>query len=708
LISSCNRHYIFHTTFRFFDQTKMNFSADLSAYINVSTEVLLVCIAKSPMATNAEKAQAAKLDMNVSIPQGLTPIMSRALLRSQVLANTNVTQSSNHASGTMNVVRDTAKVIEIRPDAVRIEDIPEPVPYFQGYFCGDHKKVVRSQVADRIAYAYSPTVETNSSVRESIFSKFNGSFAMPHITTVLAGSEDPVENDRWVKDKAIANSMKVLNDIQSVSGLRTVLAATKPIFEHIEKQINPGQEIFNAHNLPQRFIPKMKICRTEEQAYNLQSIHRSARGEDADASNAMTVGYYLGHMPLAMYTTFWVVSDILYVSRQLKVNTIILDIGMKSSVGLSLVANGYTVIQLSADPSKRTLIVDENNNLKRDIVQVLSAAQASTLGDKSLYVIASRHKASVQFSAKKGVVCPDSITGLVEAVKSVNKAFHVMAWIPICTRAYELASQSDLAIQYSTHAHAGQSVVVRSTDKLPSVDLIRSLDRMTSANIIKTWFPIGRTRFFEIDFKKYQYTHPSCAGLKLQFRVKSRKQAQSVDLVDEEVEASLVTQIGSQQDQRYDEELIEFMDGEDVEEVPAHVPEPVQPPASVATIPHTQVENLEPFGSNMEDDMDEAELFNFKQNTKTAQVASSTLVPESEKADKAAFEAREDQQRKYDQAKIKAMQGPPAVKETGGQAKVDQPQKIPAKQDKSVPPDQPGRGRKGGRGAQARGDNKKT
>jgi len=682
----------------------MNFSADLSAYINVPTSTLLVCIAKSPIASASEKAQIPKLDMTVTIPAGLTPIMARALLRSQVLANTNVTHSSNHASGTMNVVRDTAKIIEIKPDCVKIEDVPEPVPYFQGYFCGDHKKVLRSQVADRIAYAYSPTVDTNSSVRESIFAKFNGSFALPHITTVLAGSEDPVENDKWVKDKAIANSMKILNDIQTPSGLKNVLAATKPIFDHIEKQINPGQEIFNAHYLPQRFIPKMKICKTEEQAYNLQSLHRSARGEDADASNAMTVGYYLGHMPLTMYTTFWVVSDIMYVARQLKVDSIILDIGTKSSVGLSLVANGYTVVQLSADPSKRTLIVDDNKNLKRDMVQVYSSTMASTLWENSLYVISSKHKASVQFSAKKGVVCPDTVVGLVDAVKSVNKSYHVMAWIPICERAYQLASTSQLAIQYSTHAHAGQALIVRTVATLQSVSLLSSLDRMTSANIIKTWFPLGRTRFFEVDVKKYGYVHPSCAGLKLQFRVKSRKQAQSVDLLDAELESSLVTHIGNQENQTYDEELLEFLEDEEIE-LPVHVPEPVRPPASADTIPYAQVEDQDQFGSLAEEDLEDADLFSLTaKNTSKAKIKDA-LVPDSEKLDKAAYEACLDQQRKHDEAKVQAQatKSPPA-KEGGGL----QPQKVPAKQDKVGPQDPPNRGRKGGRGAQARGDNKKT
>jgi len=363
----------------------MNFSADLTAFVGIPPPVLLYCVGVSPIATAFERKYANNLVPVPVIPPGLTPTIARTILRNLAMQQDSAPTTTMHANGAMNLARESAQVVELTPTAVKIEEVKTPIPYNQGYFCGDAMKVVKSHLADRLAYIYSPNADTNVVTRESIFAKHQGKFALPKIDAVLAGSEDAVQNEQWIQDRATKNADKILMQLEDKRTRPEILKTTRRVMAKVEADLGGTQNMYNTGGVIQRFVPMLKQCKTEDQAYNLLSIHRGVRGEDGDSSNSMTMGYYLGHMPAAMYRTFWQVSDILSVARQTEASLIVLDIGMSSTVSLSLVANGYTVIQLSGNAAKRRLTVDEKTGaMATGMVHHLCSTLVGTIDTEAL------------------------------------------------------------------------------------------------------------------------------------------------------------------------------------------------------------------------------------------------------------------------------------------------------------------------------------
>jgi len=357
----------------------------------------------------------------------------------------------------------------------------------------DSKLVVQCHIADALAYMYTPASEDKlkSMSIANNFANTNPKAATPLITQSCPRPE------QWVSSNAMTNSRTqylALKTSTAIAGATKFMQSIYKSAPYMDKafrdiKLRGGKDM----TIPNLFLPPLLNLTDTDLAWRLLSVHRQVRAEDNSWVSPMTSGYYLGGFNRALDKVLWQLSDVLSVLRSTTCTCVYFQVAINSIVATSLAANGYVVLVSTSN------VYTEALPLTNDVVPpgVYPYSIRNPIPDKTLVVAG--------FSVDRPVVTTTEVKYPINqemALKAFMKCSGtIMAWAfltPVIT-------SSTCVLLPSMHAHAGHVVLYQSDkEALKTTSVTLLMNRFAVANIVKTWFPLSRVRFLELDVKRYK------------------------------------------------------------------------------------------------------------------------------------------------------------------------------------------------------------
>jgi len=357
----------------------------------------------------------------------------------------------------------------------------------------DSKLVVQCHIADALAYMYTPASDDKmkSLTIANNFATTNPKSATPLITQSCPRPE------HWVSSNAITNSRTqylALKTSTAVAGATKFMQSIYKSAPYMEKafrdiKLKGGKDM----TIPNLFLPPLLNLTDTDLAWRLLSVHRQVRAEDNSWVSPMTSGYYLGGFNRALDKVLWQLSDVLSVLRLTTCTCVYFQVAINSIIATSLAANGYVVLVSTSNVYTEALPLADN------VVPpgVYPYSVRNPIPDKTLVVTG--------FSVDRPVVTTTEVKYPANQDMSL-KAFMkcsgtIMTWAFLTPAVIS----STCVLLPSMHAHAGHVVLYQSDkEALKTATATLLINRFAVANIIKTWFPLSRVRFLELDVKRYK------------------------------------------------------------------------------------------------------------------------------------------------------------------------------------------------------------
>lgn len=357
----------------------------------------------------------------------------------------------------------------------------------------DSKLVVQCHIADALAYMYTPASDDKlkSMSIANNFANTNPKAATPLITQSCPRPEQWVSSDAMANSRAQYLALKTSTAIAGATKFMQSIYKSAPYMDKAFRDIKlrGGKDM----TIPNLFLPPLLNLTDTDLAWRLLSVHRQVRAEDNSWVSPMTSGYYLGGFNRALDRVLWQLSDVLSVLRSTTCTCVYFQVAINSIVATSLAANGYVVLVSTSN------VYTEALPLTDAVVPpgVYPYSIRNPIPDKTLVVTG--------FSVDRPVVTTTEVKYPANqdmALKAFMKCSGtIMTWAfltPVIT-------SSTCVLLPSMHAHAGHVVLYQSDkEALKTTSVTMLMNRFAVANIIKTWFPLSRVRFLELDVKRYK------------------------------------------------------------------------------------------------------------------------------------------------------------------------------------------------------------
>jgi len=379
---------------------------------------------------------------------------------------------------------------------VRVAGVTERFEPARGYMVkpAETSAVLRNHVADVLSYVYTPpSKEGIVGVLRSNFAAVKPSVAIPVITMESRGYDPKL----WKASDASHNAVvqvSLMKDSAALGGaIRGLKEMYKPFAGEYEGKLFRTMAIGNKKvEVPIPFLPRTICIKDVSLAWRFLSVHRQARAEDGKWISPMTSGYYLGGFNRAMDRAFWVLTDVLSTFREVKASSVYFVNKPNAVVAASLAANKIPVFVASPEVVCSKVAVDKDNCA---LPGVYTIYLTTPVPEGALIVYDSPKERPV--IKQKEIVYPtvldETLRGLAE-MKGL-----IMTWAFLTPTLY----QHKCVVRPSAHVHAGHAIAIFGTEAVESVSLEKLTQRFAVANIVKTWFPIARTRFYEVDLVKF-------------------------------------------------------------------------------------------------------------------------------------------------------------------------------------------------------------
>jgi len=150
---------------------------------------------------------------------------------------------------------------------------------------------------------------------------------------------------------------------------------SKQLPEGIENFVRREQDGKVVARIPKIFMPPVfRNVIDIEAAYRVLGYHRAVRGEDKKFLSPVTSGYYMFSTTTPVVKVLSYVNDIIGVAKLHKCHTIAFASEFKTPVLLSLVANGFPVVQLNPSEHNK-LEVEQSGYLKNKVYKLMTLEQ---------------------------------------------------------------------------------------------------------------------------------------------------------------------------------------------------------------------------------------------------------------------------------------------------------------------------------------------